>query len=373
MKDIRRLFSNLPGWFTKYKIVVIESDDWGSVRMPSHAALQRMKNAGLPLGNGEVERYNKFDTLASKKDLESLFDTLSSFKDSRGFSPIITALSLVANPDFKAIEDGGFEKYYFESIDQTLRRYGKEDAWNLWQKGVEEKVFEVEFHGREHLNVAAWMRALKKRDKHTLIAFNERFWGFTSPEVNYQAAFDLEFLKDLKIQAQVISSGLKLFKNLHGKNARFFVPPNGPFHNSLQKPAYEHGVRYLSTSKIQQEPLGEGRTRRRFHYLGQRTSCGMTHITRNCFFEPSALGRDWVDSCLSEVRAAFRVYKPAVISTHRVNYIGGLDQSNSTRGLTQLKVLLKSIQKNWPDAIYLTSSQLGDLIARKKGVDELVK
>ena len=27
--------SNIPGWRTKRKIVVIESDDWGSIRMPS--------------------------------------------------------------------------------------------------------------------------------------------------------------------------------------------------------------------------------------------------------------------------------------------------------------------------------------------------
>lgn len=36
LKDTaKRHFLNLPGWHTRRKIVVIESDDWGSIRMPS--------------------------------------------------------------------------------------------------------------------------------------------------------------------------------------------------------------------------------------------------------------------------------------------------------------------------------------------------
>jgi hypothetical protein len=33
--SIVRNLANLPGWCTNRKIVVIESDDWGSIRMPS--------------------------------------------------------------------------------------------------------------------------------------------------------------------------------------------------------------------------------------------------------------------------------------------------------------------------------------------------
>jgi len=34
-KALRKNLVNIPGWRTNRKIVVIESDDWGSVRMPS--------------------------------------------------------------------------------------------------------------------------------------------------------------------------------------------------------------------------------------------------------------------------------------------------------------------------------------------------
>ena len=40
---LMRNLSNLPGWRTKRKIVVIESDDWGSIRMPSKRAYEELK------------------------------------------------------------------------------------------------------------------------------------------------------------------------------------------------------------------------------------------------------------------------------------------------------------------------------------------
>ena len=90
------------------------------------------------------------------------------------------------------------------------------------------------------------------------------------------------------------------------------------------------------------------------------------YITRNCFFEPSQEGRDWVSTCLQEIKSAFMWRKPAVISTHRVNYIGALIPENRTRGLAFLNSLLRKIKMQWPDAEFMTSDQLGDLINRSR-------
>lgn len=40
LRTVIKNFSNLPGWRTNRKIVVIESDDWGSIRMPSLTILE---------------------------------------------------------------------------------------------------------------------------------------------------------------------------------------------------------------------------------------------------------------------------------------------------------------------------------------------
>ncbi len=332
--------------------------------MPSLKAYEALKSKGLSM-DGESERYNKNDTLASPDDLSSLFETLSKFTDKNGRHPVFTAVSLTANPDFERIKEGKFEQYYYEPFNETLRRYGLSDAFMLWKQGIQERLFVPQFHGREHLNVAAWMRALRQNDRETRLAFDYGFWGFNNRHqygVSYQAAFDLETMADLETHREAITTGLELFEKLHGYKAEFFVPPNGPINNSLEKLADDYGVRFMSTSKIQREALGGGRTGRRFHWLGQQNKNGQRYLTRNCFFEPGDGRKDWVDSCLSEIQIAFKWKKPAVISSHRVNYIGRLSPQNKARGLMQLEALLRNVVKNWTDIEFMTSSELGCLI-----------
>ena len=80
--------------------------------MPSLKAYEALKSKGLSM-DGESERYNKNDTLASPDDLSSLFETLSKFTDKNGRHPVFTAVSLTANPDFERIKEGKFEQYYY--------------------------------------------------------------------------------------------------------------------------------------------------------------------------------------------------------------------------------------------------------------------
>lgn len=368
MKQTRTLLrhlSNIPGWRTKRKIVVIESDDWGSIRMPSLQAFESLQQAGIDVTSGDSLRYNKNDTLASAEDLEALYDTLRSVRKQFGKQPVFTAVSLTANPDFEKIRSSGFQDYHYEPFPTTLERYGKFSAFGLWKQGIKEHLFVPEFHGREHLNVAQWMRALQQGDQETRKAFEFGCWGIKPKNGNtYQAAFYLDQPEDLEIHKKAIDEGLHLFKELHGYAASFFVPPNGPINNTLHQPAAENGIRFISTSKVQQESLGNGETKKRYHWLGQKNKWGQRYLTRNAFFEPNAKSKDWVDSCLKEVEIAFQWHKPAVISSHRANYIGGLNENNRKESLKALHELLSTICQRWQDVEFMTSTELGELIEK---------
>lgn len=367
IKNIIKNLSNLPGWRTDRKIVVIESDDWGSIRMSSNESRIKLINAGLSLEKGAGARYNRYDTLASKTDLTSLFETLNSVKDKNNDSAKITALSLSANPDFDKIKQDGFRNYYYESFFKTLERYNIDSTKELWQEGFKANIFVPEFHGREHLNTLAWMRALQAGDKEALLAFDHGIWGYNRKTgIGFQAAFDLEVLADLQGQKEVLKDGLRLFEELHGRKARFFVPPNGPLNNQLEEVASKEGVHFMSSSKIQNEPLGNGQTKKHFRYLGKQNKHKQTYITRNAFFEPSGSSRNEVAGCLSEIELAFKWKKPAVISSHRVNYIGGLNEGNRDKSLSQLKELLETVKKRWPEVEFMTSSELGDCILKNE-------
>jgi hypothetical protein len=369
--DITRHIKNLPGWHTGKKIVVIESDDWGSIRMPSRLIYEKLLNAGLDLNGGDGLRFSLYDSIETSTDLELLYEVLFSCRDSNNISAIITANCVVANPDFRRIRENGFQMYNYEPVTETIKRYkGSENLIKLWNEGIESRVFVPQFHGREHLNISVWMNALRTKDSETLMAFNEGMWAFRpknglNPGLEYEAAFQVSGLSELEEHKEILKDGIALFEKLLGYKPRYFVPPNGRINNRLNLSCYRNGIKFRSTSNIQMEPKGNGVNGRVFHWLGQKESNGLRYIIRNCVFEPSKKGKDWVDSCLNEMNIAFRCNKPAIITTHRVNYIGVHDISNRDTGLRELTRLLKTILRKWPDVEFMVVDQLGDLMESK--------
>jgi len=360
--------SNIPGWSSKRKLVVFESDDWGSIRTPSTEAYDNLKRDGIDMESDEGHLYNKYDSLAGSADLSSLFEVLNSVRDSTDRPAVFTPESVVANPDFERIRQSGYKEYFYVPFTENLLDQGHgEDTFRLWKEGIENRLFVPQFHGREHLNVPVWMRALQGGLSAPLSAFKQGMWGISTADdqrigLEFQAAFDYQVPEDLLYHKKVLVSGLNLFEKLFDYRASYFVPPNGRISSSLEPLLAEEGIRLLSVSKINREPLGHGKDGRRLHWLGQRSRDGLTYLTRNCVFEPVKPGIDWVDTCLYEISTAFRWKKPALISSHRVNYIGTLYPENRDRGLIFLRQLIKRIVTNWPEVEFVSSAELGEII-----------
>lgn len=366
VRTVLKGLSNIPDWKTKRRIVVFESDDWGSIRMPSIESFKRLEGEGINLRFGDAEGFNLNDNLATSQDLEGLFEVLSSVKDSRGKHAVFTPVSIVANPDFHKIKESRFKDYFYEPFIETLKRFpGCENSFQLWKEGIEKNLFVPQMHGREHVNVLAWMKALQTGDKQTITAFEEGVWGFrpsSNHDLSYMATFSMADPGDEEYYEGVICDGLQLFEELFGYKAVFFVPPNGVFKNSLNRTLASNGIKYRSGSKIQSEAICNGKTRTRLHYHGQKDKHGIRYIIRNCLFEPIRDDIDWVDTCMNQINMAFRWQKPAIISTHRASYVGSLHPENRDNGLRQLSSLLKEIIKNWPDVEFMTTEELGALM-----------
>lgn len=371
MSSILRYIRNLPGWSTNRKIVVIESDDWGSVYMSSREALEALQAKGLKLSS----HYLNNDTLESNEDMALLFELLCRHKDSTDRHVVITGVNVVANPDFEKIKANGFSKYEYESFTETAKRFrGSDRIHDFWMNGIQERLMVPVFHGREHLNVQRWMRLLQAGNDALRIAFDHGvscldtdLRGHPLPEL--RAAFDIDTTNDITYLKEVISTGLCDFEKLFGYRSTYLIPTNGPFNTSLEPFTAELGIRYIGTGKIHYEPLGNNRFKKHYRYLGKINRNKQIYLTRNCSFEPNSWehpkSKDWVDSCLKEIEIAFRCFKPATISTHRVNYTGSLDPKNRENGLRKLDGLLSGIIKKWPDVEFMTSMELGDLISGK--------
>ncbi len=363
---------NIPGWSTNRKIVIIESDDWGSIRMSSKQNRDNLIKHGFSF---DGQHYNMLDQLESNDDLTALFEVLCKYKDATNRNPVITAVSIVGNPDFERIEKENFQTYYFEPFTDTLKQYPNHDrVVELYRNGMNERLFCPVFHGREHLNVQRWMKALKVGNESVLKTFKYKTTGVHLGINNeflgdFQAAYDLDIPEDVIYLETVLKEGLELFEKIWNYKSAYFVPTNRPFNNSLEKTLYENGIQYILSERVQKEPLGNMNFKTHLRFLGMKNKYKQTYLTRNVQFEPSSFEHNFnyqpVEKCLRDIERAFRWGKPATIITHRVNYIGGIDENNRSRNLKFLGNLILRIILKWPDVEFMTSPELGNLINTK--------
>jgi len=363
---------NLGGWRTSRKIIVIESDDWGSIRMPSREVYERCLAAGYRVDKIAYERY---DSLASEDDLELLFELLGTFQDQAGNHPVITANALVANPDFEKIRQSGYSEYYYEPVTETFKRYPRHSrSFALWKEGRDKGIFFPQSHGREHLNVSMFMNALQSSDKDVLFGFDQGIPGMIphgeTPVGGNTYVESLKYSdeKDKEQKLEIVLEGLNLFEQLFGYRSKSFIPPNYLWSSDYDEAVSREGVLYYQGNRKMKEPEFNGSVTYHNHNLGDTNRFGQRYLVRNAIFEPSLFKMsvsDPVSQCLSQVSAAFSMKKPAVICSHRINYVGFIDPANRDRSLKMLRELLTQILEKWPDAEFMTSVQLGNLIAEE--------
>lgn len=361
---------NLIGKKTNRKIVVIHIDDYGSIRVKNAEARNRMIQAGLPLDNN---RYYCFDTLCTTEDLQLMFDVLTSVKDKNGHFACVTPFANVANPDFERIRESEFTQYYRETFVDTFKRLGSayDGAYELWKQGVSEDIFHPEYHGTEHICVRRFMRALQQGHKSTLLAFDNESVCLSALPGEKQipfapSVFNIEKPEDNEPLKEYIKVGCSIFKDKLGYYPKQFTPGNGPHALSLNPTLYEHGVRYIDAGRRMSSPLGNGEFEKHFYFNGKKDRSGITYIVRNCVFEPylddCSKNKQAVKICLDNVKAAFKMHAPAIISSHRVNFTGGIEKTHRDESLKQLKTILQEIVKRWPDVEFMNSSQMADEI-----------
>ncbi|OYU81518.1 MAG: hypothetical protein CFE23_03365 [Flavobacterium sp. BFFFF1] len=359
---------NLKGWSSKRKIIVIESDDWGSIRMPSKEVYDSLIESGIRVDRDFFARY---DSLASESDLNALFDVLLSHRDKNGNNPVITANVIVANPDFEKIRASDFSAYFYERCDETMRQYPKHaNALSLWKEGMQKRIFHPQLHGREHLNVSLWMKFLKENSTETRMAFDKNMFAI-NPEISsekrstYMAAFEYQHPSEIEGQREIIKQAQQIFTELFGYKSKSFIAPNYIWDAALESTMNDCGIQYIQSSRSQITPKdASGKRRYIKHFTGEKNKHGQLFLVRNCIFEPAVdVSKKHVEVCLSQIEAAFRWRKPAIISSHRINYVGFMDEKNSIANLKMLDELLSKVLKKWPDAEFMTSDQLGDLIS----------
>lgn len=369
-EKLAKNYINARGWKTNQKYLLIESDDWGTIRLPSKETYEIFYKNNIDLNKIS---FDKQDALESSDDLTSLFNVLESVNDSNGNAAVLTAYHVMANPNFEAIEANGRKEYIYESIlDTYSRNPHTAQSFQLIKQGMDRGIYIPQFHGREHINVKRWMEAINSDSLKEKIAFENKaiIWTGAANDKHpyrkdYFKGFDYENESEANEVVKIHRDGLKVFKEIFGMDSVTFTAQGSVWGDHLLPMLKEEGVRLIGGQ--QQCPDKKGGYKTIDKYWGSKNALGQIHWRRNCMFEPARNQNfPWVEKCMSEIEIAFRWGKPAVISAHRENFIGSIFEENRTQSLQKLEILLQLVMKKWPDVQFISSAKLAEIMLNSK-------
>lgn len=366
INQIKHNILSVKGSKTNRKIVVIESDDWGSIRIPDKNVLKSLQANNLVLGNN---LFNQLDTLENTNDLVALYEVFDKYRDNNGNSPVLTANFLTANPDFDKIKESNFQYYFAENIKESYSKYNQnEDTFGILNEGIRNNFIRPQYHGREHLNRFSWMEMLQIDDSVSKKSFDYGVFCLDEPNIsnkrnNLMAAFDFNNENEKKNTTDIFEEGYLEFEKIFGYKSKSFISPCYVWHNSLEKKGADLGLNIIQGIYNQYIPqMDNDPYKLKLHYNGQRNEFGQKYVVRNCFLEVFESLKNPLDDCLERMEIAFRWGKPAVIGIHRVNFVGNLDEDNRTKTLGILDDLFKKVLKKWPDVEFMSTDQLENII-----------
>lgn len=364
-KAAKNKFLNTRGYHTSTPYLVIESDDWGSIRMPSKETLDCLAASG---DCAAEDAFLSYDTLERAEDLLKLFECLQTVTDKTGKHPCMTANYAVANPKFESI-DALSNTYAYEPFWETYDKYyGKENGiLNAAKAGMEMGVFCPQLHAREHLNVNRWMRDLQKEKKDTVKAFQHNMVGVGASfakenRFGYMDALNYDSEEELPWLDTYLQEAFQLFQKAFGYASKTYVASCYVWTAKIEKLLMKHHVLGMQTQCWQKTFRGNGTTseRRVFHYSGQKSKYGMLYSIRNCDYEPSLDGFtvETEEKCIRQIEEAFHNQKPAVINTHRLNYVGGIEEDHAEAARNGLMHILAAVVQRYPNVEFLSTPEL---------------
>jgi hypothetical protein len=358
---------NFRGWKSNRKLLAFAIDDYGNIRLSSPQAKEHLINKGVNLKG----RFDHIDVLDTRQDYEHLFEVLQSFKDKSGISPVFTTYAMPANVDFQASVDRG--EYVVENLDITYERLSQEDPTNyegafaLLQKGIVQGLIRPQFHGREHLNVLAFNRLLQDRNHDIMINLElQCLAGVPNhpelPNIRFSEAFSFWDKSEIENHKLIIEDGLNRFEKVYGYRPTTFTPPAMLIHPELYPFLESLGIQAIDKPRMHEVHMGNGKYQKENNRLGLQKGQNHVTIVRNCMFEPNSRNIDWVNFTFDQIKAAFFWGKPAIVSSHRVNFCGHIDAQNRKKGLETLHALLQKVVKMWPEVEFVSIEELTQII-----------
>lgn len=359
VKNIIKTFMMKKGLKTDRHIVVFESDDWGAVRNSSKENLNIFSTEYPDI---KLDNYQSLDILETDEDILKLKSVLQRHKDSKGEVAKFTLNFATANPDFDKIKQSEYKLFVTEKISDSYRATkNSKRVLELVKEGIQEKCFMPQLHTREHLN-GNFLLADIVTNSIVKRAFDLGIIGVVN---DTYAGMDSLNVKSSENNKQLLTEAVRNFEEIFGFVPKTYIAPCYVWSEKDELVLKNLGIKALQGKMFQNIPLARNSYQKKFHAFGSVSkTTGLQYFSRNCFFEPSKSrmeglsDKQMLENILKDIDTAFKCKKPAVICTHRVNYVSGISLENRESNLKLLDELLSIIVKKYPNIEFLTSSDL---------------
>ncbi|MEW6358063.1 MAG: hypothetical protein AB1696_17140 [Planctomycetota bacterium] len=337
--------------WSKHKAIVLESDDWGGVTRtaaPSPEACKRAEEFWAPM-KGKYDTWRK-GTVETVARMQRCFDLFRSFTGGDGRHVVLTPMVLVGNPDFQAIEANGFTKYVDIGIDEGWPVPWQADGTiEKAREGMNLGIWYPEYHGRtHHYHGQQWVDVLRENPHDSLFGFFRlRMFGVSNTSVGLE--YDNMTEDEMYEWARV---GFDRFKRCFGVTPNCAI--NGDGSDVTERVWMRLGVRARLNAQSKGRKMGE-----------VNPDTGMIYLARNAHLEPRGQ-RDEDTPCgftgaYRETQETWKSNQPAVVSIHRKNFTS-LDETEDRESWTQIERYFATVRKEHPDAVYLTSWEVAQII-----------
>ena len=246
----------------------------------------------------------------------------------------------------------------------------------LWKSLIAMDLVEIGFHGREHWNVPLYMDLVSQDGPYRETAaqgripyrddiYNRLFKG--DHRLDYlqrsfiDASHDPPLALEPAMQEQIIRDGMEMLRQQLGVRPRIAVAPGHVYDLSTCR-ATGRGRRDVpgNDRKCRSSTLAQAARFSRRGFCADRRAdlAGLLPVLRTEGYEPTwrsafgPAGQYW------SIRTALVRGQPVVLSTHKAAYVGPDETAKATHR-EELADLIRRVQREFPDVVFLSSADLG--------------
>ncbi len=346
------------------RAVAMESDDWGLCGfVPSAGALDGLDRKALAPGPFPPVYWQS--TLEDSATVAQLAGVLKRHRGRDGLPAVLQSNYILSSLTWEPTADRGDSTWQWQERDlpDLPPAYTRPGLWRAVQTAIASGALHPEFHGRYHYDPARRRelslstpvaREAAEREV-TIFPHSERTWELGPWRSSAQLAGELDH-------------GLVVFQDVFGMPPRSVIAPDYHWDDRCERLWVSRGIRVIQAKREQRNPAWNSRIGRILKVLdrtwARQVRRDRTYLDRNCLLEPvqSPDREATIRACTAAVHRAWRWGEPAIVETHRINFVH-LDTTVVDRGLQSLDAMLTAIAP--PGAgtapIYLVDGEIGSL------------